>query len=295
VWRLAVVAVVMTGCFSPVAPSGRPCSATGECPEAQVCSPQNTCETSSIDAPPGDSRLRDAPTDGLGDGPLQIDAAAPRLVAHYSLDGTLADVSDEAHDGSVIGDGTSYVSGVMGQALHLPHAANAHIRVEDSPDFDLASGRIELRFRFAANAPVGDLGLLSRDASGSMTGGHFNLRIGHDRRVVLRIQRQSDPTIEAYRCSQQPVSAGAWHHVDATFGPSGLVLRVDGVVTAGTTWTSAQADSFSCTTAWTGGIDGNNNPLVIGALTVISDENLGTPNAIAGDVDLDEVKIWEQP
>jgi hypothetical protein len=66
----------------------------------------------------------------------------------------------------------------------------------------------------------------SRDANGTATDGHFSLRLGHDRRVVARIQRLSNPTVKAYRCTEQPVATDAWHRIEVSFGLT--VTSVDG-------------------------------------------------------------------
>lgn len=265
-----------------------------------MCSPQHTCETTLFDAPPGDAAV-DARVDGPIDSPINVpidapvDAAGPQLIAHYRLDGTLDDVTG-MHPATMVGSSATYVTGFTNQALQLPAAANSHMRVADSPAFDLPSGRIELRFRYDEGAPAGELGLFSRDANGSTLDGHIGIRLTVDRRVVLRIQRQSSPTVEAYRCTAAPLSAGTWHHVDVTFGPSGLVLRTDGGTASGTSWTNTSNATYSCTTAWTAGMAGNDNPIIIGALTLFSSEGTGLPvSFVAGDVELDDIKIWALP
>ncbi|MFN0249951.1 MAG: hypothetical protein ACKV2T_23915, partial [Kofleriaceae bacterium] len=139
------------------------------------------------------------------------------------------------------------------------------------------------------------LGLASRDANGTMTNGHFNLRIGHDRRVVMRIQQISDPTVDAYRCTAAPVPTDVWHHVEVRFGGT-LSMEVDGVAATGTSWTDMNGETRDCTAAWAGGIDGNDNPWVIGALSVQSTEGTGMPvGSVAGGVQIDELLIRRVP
>jgi hypothetical protein len=222
-------------------------------------------------------------------------ASCSMPVARYRFDGTLADATGR-HPGAAIGDGLSYVPGALGQAVRIPDNGAAHVRVEDAPAFDLPAGRIELRFRFGAAAPAGDLGLVSRDAVNSATDGHFSVRLGHDRRVVVRIQRMSNPTIQAYRCTAQPVAPDAWHRVELSFGPAGLGLRIDGALATGTSWTDSGGGVSDCTVAWDRGIAGNDNPLIIGALTVTSAEGTGTPvTSVASSVEFDEVALWATP
>lgn len=278
-----------TGCFSPAAQPGAPCGAGGTggtCPSGLVCSAEGRCERSLVDADAAvepDSNL-------TGDAPIDACLDCSTLVARYHFDGDLADDLG-THGGMAVGDGLTFVPGDVGQALRIPIASDSYVHVADSPAFDIANGEIQLRFRFGETAD-GDLGLLSRDANGTATDGHFNLRIGHDRRVVLRIQRQSDPTEAAYRCTAAPVAAGVWHVISARFGPAGLVMTVDGVPSDGTSWTDASGVTVDCTLAWDRGIAGNNNPLVLGALSVQSIEPSGVPvDNVAGGVELDEISI----
>ncbi len=273
------------GCFSPTAQPGAPCGEGGVCPSDLVCSAEGRCERSLVDAAGADTPVvPDASTDAC--------VGCPTLVARYHLDGTLADELG-ALDGTAVGDGLTFVPGDLGQALRIPTDATSYVQVADSPAFDLTAGEIELRFRFGDAALAGDLGLLSRDAVGTATDGHVSLRLGHDRRVVLRIQRMSDPSESVFRCTADPVAVDDWHTLSAAFGPDGLVMKVDGVPASGTSWVDTNAVTVDCTVAWDRGIAGNDNPLVLGALTVLSSEPTGLPATnLAGGVELDEVAIW---
>ncbi len=240
------------------------------------------------------------------DGPL-VDMSAsdtivdappsPRVVAHYLFHDVLTD-SENEHDATNVGAELSYVNGRNGEtdhALRFPTNLSSHARIPDSPAFDLPKGEIELWFRYDNSVPEGDLGIISRDANGSETNGHFNVRLGHDQRLVMRIQKLSNPTIEAYRCTAATISLNVWHHVVITFGGT-LTMQVDGVLAAGTTWTDQSAVVRDCTVAWTTGIDGNDNPWILGALSVTSTEGSGTPVvAVAGGVQIDELLIRSLP
>jgi hypothetical protein len=257
-----------------------------------VCTPDLRCAAVGFDAGAGvDAKVPvDAPPP-----PPDGCASCAMPVARYTFDGTLADATGR-HPGAAVGTGLSYVPGALGQAVRIPDTGAAYVRVEDAPAFDLPAGRIELRFRFGAGAPAEDLGLVSRDAVNSATDGHFSVRLGHDRRVVVRIQRMSNPTIQAYRCTALPVAPDAWHRVELSFGPAGLRLTVDGALATGTSWTDIGGGVSDCTAAWTRGIAGNDNPLIIGALTVTSAEGTGMPvSAVASTVELDEVALWATP
>ena len=231
------------------------------------------------------------------DAPDDVDCTScPRLVANWHFEGDLADATG-AHPAMAVGEGLGYApdEAGTGMALYIPTGGTGYAFVADSPAFDLPAGRVTLRFHVGATSPTADLGLVSRDANGTTTGGHLTLRVSYNRRVVLRIQRMSDPQVSAFRCTADPLTAG-WHDVEAEFGPGGLVLRVDGAVATGTTHTNQSGTVLACTDPWTLGIDGNDNPWVIGALTAVAVEGTGQPvGSIAADVSIDEIAIWELP
>jgi hypothetical protein len=299
--RSLVVTVALAGCFSPAPHAGVPCSASGECPAGLVCDMStNRCERSAseVDASPTtDGPMIDmASIDGSIDAP--IDAPPPEpFVAEYLFDDSLED-ENGSHDASAVGSDFTYLNGRDGatdKAVRIGTTLTSYLRIADSPDFDIPKGTIELWFRFDGTVPAGDLGLLSRDANASATNGHVNVRLSHDRRIVVRIQKMSTPTIEAYRCTSAAVATNVWHHVVIAFGGS-LAVEVDGVVADGTSWTDTQSIAHDCTAAWSTGIDGNDNPWIVGALTVQATEGTGAPvNAIAGGVQIDELVIRSVP
>jgi hypothetical protein len=266
-----------------------------------VCSPAtNTCERPSTGADASLDGATDASTDGAID--ASIDASpdgstAPVTVARYLFDDNVEDETG-AHDATIVGTGLTYPNGRNGSTDHavaIPTTLAAHVRIPDSPAFDIASGTIDVWFRYDSTAPDGDLGLVSRDANGSATNGHFNLRLGHDRRVVMRIQQISDPTVEAYRCTAALVQPNVWHHVAIGFGGT-LSMEVDGVAATGASWSDASSVPHDCTAAWAGGIDGNDNPWVVGALTIQATDGTGMPVAsVAGGVQIDELVIRRNP
>lgn len=282
-----IIAGLTAGCFSPTVNEGAPCTTSAQCPAHQVCNPNLRCEGTAFDAGTDAALATDAPADAA----LDACVGCSQVVARYAFDGTVGDATG-MHPGTAVGAGLTFVPGAIGEAVKLPATGTTHVRISDSPAFDLVSGSIELWFRFGAAAPAGDLGLVSRDASGTVTDGHFSVRLGHDRRVVVRIQRMSAPTVQAYRCTALPVSANAWHRIEVSFGPAGLVMSIDGEVADGTSWTDGNNVVNSCTAAWDLGIAGNDNPLILGGLTQTSVDGTGMPvTAVANTVELDEVIV----
>ncbi len=295
VGRLAILLASVSACFAPTVPVGAQCSPAGQCPSGQLCSPDGRCVTSLDDATPDDTVVPGdaAPSDAApSDGPPSDAPPAQSLIARWRFSGNLSDDTGN-HPLTVVGTMPTYgVDGPTGLAIRIPNASS-YLVAADSPRFDIASGTIRLRYRLPSTPPSGDLGLFSRDANGTSLPGHLGIRIGHDRRLVVRIQ---STTGEAYRCSASAVTTNAWHAVELSFGPGGLVLRHDGNVVAGTAWTDTADVPHDCTGAWTGGIAGNANPIVLGALTSHADDGQTTPiTAVAAGVDLDEVEIWANP
>lgn len=288
---LWIALALLAGCYSPTAPLGAPCTSSAQCPANQVCNPNGRCERVPFDAAPDTPVSPDAAPDAPPiDGPV-----VPAVIAQYAFEGNLADETGD-HPGTAVGSGLTYVAGAVGQAVRIPDTGTTYVRVEDSAELDLTAGTIELRFRFGAGLPAGDRGLLSRDAQGTTTDGHFSLRLGHDRRVVARIQRMGTPLVQAHRCTALPVAPDAWHRVVVSFGPGGLSMTVDGALAGGASWTDGGGTVFPCTDAWDRGIAGNDNPLVLGALTINSAEGTGAPvGAVANTLELDEVIVRAAP
>ncbi|MEM1003730.1 MAG: tandem-95 repeat protein [Pseudomonadota bacterium] len=102
-------------------------------------------------------------------------------------------------------------------------------------------------FVFTAASVDGRRFLLSKDSGGYDNGGHVGIYI-EDGRIVARFQ---DLTTTYAVETDVLITAGQAHHLAVTFGPEGLVVYVDGV---------AQASD-----AYTGGLLGNTEPVVIGA------------------------------
>ncbi len=137
----------------------------------------------------------------------------------------------------------------------------------------LAQGTVSLWF--AADDLSGRQGLLSKDAKGFGDGGDVSLYLDGDR-LVLRLQDESGSHV--LRSAEGAVTAGEAHHVAFTFGAAGAGLWLDGIEVA--------------RSAYTGGLESNGEPLVLGALAWNSAR--GTADDIADSFDgrLDEVAVF---
>jgi hypothetical protein len=194
------------------------------------------------------------------DGPRADTVALYTFEAGPGLDAT------GQHHGQLRG-GLTTVPSPCGVGLFLQDGA--YVLVPHAPGFDLATGSIELLAMVPTLPPAGRQALLARDAKNQSRDGHLSLGLLPDGGLLLRMQTMS---ITVTRCTE-PVPAGAWFHVGASFGGDagqGLRLWLDHVET---TRTSAfDVSTIDCTIAHPFGIDGNDNALVIGGTNAEADE-----------------------
>ena len=119
------------------------------------------------------------------------------------------------------------------------------VSIPDSNAWDLTDGSVQLWFQ--ANDPSGTQGLISRDASGTGEPGHFDISL-HGNDIHVRIQGDNGGTLKATNV----VSSGTWYQLTVTFGAQGAQIYLNGSLLA--------SDN-----SLTQGIDGNNEPWIIGA------------------------------
>ncbi|MEO8705206.1 MAG: LamG-like jellyroll fold domain-containing protein, partial [Kofleriaceae bacterium] len=195
--------------------------------------------------------------------PFDVCAATPvaDTVALYTFEGSTVTDATGAHSGTKVGDVDQAAGRCGTDAIGFP--AGTHVRVPDSPAFDLAAGSIEL-FVQTATPAVGDIqGILSRDAVGTDFDGHLSMALGPTGQLWVRMQRTANVTV--FRCTAGSIPANQWVHVGVSFGSAGFRLWLDHTQATGTT-TEFDGGQVDCTTPHPFGIDGNDNTLVLGAL-----------------------------
>ena len=151
-----------------------------------------------------------------------------------------------------------------GDVMEAPHAG----------DYLLGNGSLSLWFN--AESVSGRSGVLSKDAFGFGTGGHFSMMVENG---FLRVRNQStSATREIY---STPLSANTWHHTVVTWGSAGFHVYLDGVLS-------------SSDLSWTNGWSGNLEPVVVGGLQWLSSSTVA--NRIDNPLDgkIDEVAIFGQ-
>jgi len=203
-----------------------------------------------------------------------IDALDP--VGYWRLNGGGGDDETGTTDATFHG-ATAGVDGpfdnVATQAAQFD-GTDDYIEIPDADAWQLPEGTVQ--FWFNPADVNGRQGLLGRDASGQSEDGHFSLYLQGDD-LKLRIQ---DTDSSNLLTSANSVSAGSWHHVAVSFGDEGVEVYLDGAL--------VMSDSF------TGGIAGNENPWVIGALNWSSSEgdNDGLHSFFDGQIA--EVALFDQ-
>jgi hypothetical protein len=159
-------------------------------------------------------------------------------------------------------------------ARAFDHLNDAFV-VEHQGDWQLDQGAIE--FTFSTDNPEQTQGILSKDASYFGNGGHFTAYV-EDKKLIVRLQ--SDDKSYTVETSNDAIQSGVENHVIASFGSEGLKLIFNGKLVD--------------TNAYTGGLAGNEEPLVLGASAVYSDDNQANKLAHALDGTISNVAIYSE-
>ena len=135
----------------------------------------------------------------------------------------------------ILQQGSMSFNGNVASAVILPY----------DPSHALGQGTLTIAFN--ADALPARQGLLTKDASGYGTGGHVAVLLeGND--LVVRLQSATETFVVS---APDAIVAGEDYHMALSFGPGGMALYLNGELVD--------------TDAHTGGIAGNEEPIVIGA------------------------------
>jgi hypothetical protein len=126
-------------------------------------------------------------------------------------------------------------------------APEDYLEVEHQEAFELENGTVALTF--TADETQDRTTLFSKDAKYYGTGGHLTAFV---RNGYVEVRLQSTSESKTLRTSKQLIRPGETHHLAVTFGDDGFRVYLDGKLAA------LNAD-------FTGGIDGNQETLAIGA------------------------------
>ena len=166
------------------------------------------------------------------------------------------------------------IQGGIGEGTGDFDGRNDHITVDHGESLELSSGSITLWFN---SDDVDDKqGLFSKDSSGYDDGGHLTAFVD-DGEVRVRLQSGED----SFWVDGGNLSDNTWHQVTFNWGEGGMELYVDGELVD--------------TNDYTGGIENNTEPLVIGANSWASDDGEADHLRDYFDGQIDEVAIMDHP
>lgn len=227
-----------------------------------------------VDLPTDGALIEDAWPDG-GACAVGPDPDTVALYPVFSSNGMKLIDTTNRHHGELRG-AVGRVNGPpgCGQALSFGGDIADYAELPADPAWDLKEGSIDLWVRIDAPATERHLGIVSRDAKDAARLGHFTLFQLVDGGVAVRLQRGTNDGIA--RCSP-PLTQGDWHHIGVNFGAGGLELFVDGVPAERKDTYVVSLEILKCGTSSEQGIDGNDNPWVLGASSHLSVEGAATP------------------
>ena len=204
------------------------------------------------------------------------------LAGYWKFDDASGALS--AADETGTSNGLVYGSVVLGDAgVNANSSAAAfdqsstYIEIPHHDDFLLNEGTVV--FWFNTTSTSGRQGILSKDSSGKDAGGHLTIYLQGGQ---LKVRMQSTSTSYDLKSSVNIVK-GQWYHVALVFGPGGMELYVNGVL--------SKAHNYA------GGLGvnsvgvGNYEPMVIGAVSWMSGDRVATPVHDHFQGKIDEVAI----
>jgi len=208
-------------------------------------------------------------------------------LAYWRLEettGTVAtDTTGNGHDG-VYGsaatlDQDGFLPGSLDNAARSDGASNVAEVAHDTA-FLLDDGSISLWFN--ADRVDQTQGLITKDAYGNGTGGHFRIILRADGVLNTRIQTTS--TSHTIQSATDTVTADQWHQVVLNFGSGGLALYLDGQLVGSNSYTGGLGST-------SGGV-GNLEPFTLGSNQGLSsDQSSDGENGFLHGV-LDEVSLF---
>lgn len=239
------------------------------------------------------TRLSGIATADFGDS-CSLSEVLPEPIAYYSMDmcavsagsNTIID-SINANNGDTEGNVTVDYQAKYCQGALLD-GSQSYIDLPEPTSGSLSEGSISLFFNtsdidHSNNPSAGSMGLLSRDANGTESGGHLTIWITDSGGISVRQQSASS----SYRANTNSyiVQENRWHHLVYTWGGNGMRIYLDGVLR-------------NSPTAYTGGFSTNGVPITIGAnaWTYSSSNSASRKNQLKdffiGAVD--EVRIYDE-
>ena len=203
---------------------------------------------------------------GVGRLNCEQSAFLPGSIALYCFeeedDFNLISDSTGDHHASIVGTKTRRVNGPLGLGLALRFSDtnfSTYVEIPDSEAWELAAGSISFWLK-TDTCSDDSQGIVSRDARHQQSPGHLTVRLSAD--CEWSVSSEGDGE-QVQVQSIKPLVPDKWSHITVNFGPPDLELYLDDRLTG--------RESVH----W--GIEGNDNPWVIGADLQGSDEGSATP------------------
>ncbi|MCH7550574.1 MAG: LamG domain-containing protein, partial [Proteobacteria bacterium] len=227
--------------------------------------------------------VADAPTVSVTIGNVLSDSYQDSVLAHEPIaywqmnettGTTLVDTAGN-HTGTYrFGAESESTVGGVGAGAGDFDGKNDRIEIPHSADMELSSGSITVWFN---SDDVDDKqSLFSKDSSGFDNGGHLTAFVD-DGMVKIRLQSGDD----SYWVDGGSLTDNSWSQITFNWGPGGMELYVDGQLVD--------------TNTYTGGIENNTEPLVIGANSWSSDDGEANHLKDYFDGQIDEFSIMSEP
>jgi hypothetical protein len=212
-----------------------------------------------------------APVAGDDGGDYEAAVMALTPLSYWRLDdtagsGTFVDQGTALNDGTVSGatlEAAGAIAGANGGTSADLDGTN-DLQITDGTPYQLTDGTVQFWFRldnlnqteglFSRDAVAGapnDPGHLTIRYLSASGGGSNGIPAGH---IWVRLQDYTGVDVNYYVGSDSAIGDNNWHHLSFTFGANGMELYIDG-----------ELQSANGTNAYTGGIDGNSEPIVLGA------------------------------
>ncbi len=173
--------------------------------------------------------------------------------------------------GVVTGGSLATIDGPLGcgSALETVEDAPPFVEIADSPDWHLTSGSLDFWVYYRQDLPPStpSRGFVSRDAQASLEAGHLTLYRMCGNYFGVRLQGQQGSGQNGSRCTETAIPGDTWVHVGINFGDGQLMeLYIDGQPHNGPDVVGCpMPNGLVCEVDSMIGIDGNSNPLLLGA------------------------------
>lgn len=182
-------------------------------------------------------------------------------------------------DGTYTNGPVTEDDGKFGSAISFD-GSDDYVVMDHNDAYLINTGMIT--FWFKAADLTGTQALFSKDSSGYDNGGHLTIYLDGS---TLKARLQS--TTASYTVSEAGISSDTWYHAAFSFGPAGMKLILNGSI--------VDTNAYTGSMGTTSGGSGNAEPIVIGAGSMDSGNQVATPVGDYFHGLIDDVRIYGSP